>query len=40
MALNGLNLDQDRRYVGPDLDSNCLQRLSAKNRSRRFQVKS
>ena len=27
-ASNGLDLDQDRRCVGPDLDSNCLQRLS------------
>ena len=26
---NGLDPDQDRRFVGPDLDPNCLQRLSA-----------
>ena len=26
---NTLNPDQDRRYVGPDLGPNCLQRLSA-----------
>ena len=26
---NGLNPDQDPRKVGPDLDPNCLQRLSA-----------
>ena len=26
---NGLDLDQDRRSVGPDLDPNILQRLSA-----------
>ena len=26
---NSLNPDQDRHSVGPDLDSNCLQRLSA-----------
>ena len=26
---NGLYPDQDRHSVGPDLDSNCLQRLSA-----------
>ena len=26
---NGLNLDQDRRSVGPDLAPNCVQRLSA-----------
>ena len=25
---NGLNPDQDRHSVGPDLDPNCLQRLS------------
>ena len=24
---NGLDPDQDRKYVGPDLDPNCLQRL-------------
>ena len=26
---NGLDLDQDRRSVGPDLGPNCLQMLSA-----------
>ena len=26
---NGLDPDQDRRFVGPDLDPYCLQRLSA-----------
>ena len=26
---NGLDLDQDRRFVSPDLDQNRLQRLSA-----------
>ena len=30
---NGLDPDQDRRSVGPDLCSNCLQRLSADNTS-------
>ena len=25
---NGLDSDQDRHYVGPDLVQNCLQRLS------------
>ena len=29
---NGLDPDQDRRYVSPDLGSNCLQKLSAVNR--------
>ena len=28
---NSLNPDQDRQNVGPDLGSNCLQRLSADN---------
>ena len=27
---NGLHRDQDQCFVGPDLGSNCLQRLSAK----------
>ena len=31
---NGLDPDQDRHSVGPDLGSNCLQRLSADNKSR------
>ena len=26
---NSLDLDQARHFVGPDLDSNCLQRFSA-----------
>ena len=26
---NHMDPDQDRHYVGPDLDQNCLQRLSA-----------
>ena len=33
---NGLDTDQDRRFVnGTDLGSNCLQRLSADDKSRR-----
>ena len=32
---NGLGLDQDRHFVGPDLGPNCLQRLSADDESRR-----
>ena len=31
---NSLDPDQARHYVGPDLDPNCLQRLSADNESR------
>ena len=30
---NGLDRDQDQCSVGPDLDLNCLQRLSADNKS-------
>ena len=30
---NGLHLDQDQSSVGPDLSSNCLQRLSADDKS-------
>ena len=30
---NGLDPDQDRHYVGPDLDPNCLQRLSADDKN-------
>ena len=30
---NGLGSDKDRRSVGPDLGSNCLQRLSADDKS-------
>ena len=29
---NGLDPDQDRHSVGPDLGPNCLQRLSAENK--------
>ena len=32
---NGLDPDQDRRYVGPELGPNCLQKLSADDESRR-----
>ena len=31
----GLNPDYDRRSVGPDLGSNCVQRLSTDNKSHR-----
>ena len=31
---NGLDPDQDRRSVGPDLGPNCFQRLSADDKSR------
>ena len=30
---NGLDSDQDRQSVGPDLGPNCLQRLSADNKN-------
>ena len=30
---NGLDSDQDRQFVGPDLDPNCLQWLSADYKS-------
>ena len=30
---NSLDPDQDRHFVGPDLDLNCLQRLSAYDKS-------
>ena len=33
-ASNGLDPDQDRSSVGPDLGPNCLQRLSADDKSR------
>ena len=33
--LRSLDPDQARRFVGPDLDPNCLQRLSAVKTSRR-----
>ena len=29
---NGLNPDQDRHFVSPDLGPNCLQRLSANHK--------
>ena len=29
MGPNGLDPDQDRHFVGPDLGPNCLERLSA-----------
>ena len=32
---NGLDPDQARRFVGPDLGPNCLQRLSADDTSRK-----
>ena len=32
---NMLDPDQDRQNVGPDLDPNCLQRLSADDKSYR-----
>ena len=31
---NSLDPDQERHFVGPDLGPNCLQRLSADNKSR------
>ena len=34
---NGLDPDQDRRSVGPDMGSNCSQRLSADDKIRRQQ---
>ena len=36
---NSLDPDQDRHFVGPDLDPNCLQRLSADDKSRHQQGK-
>ena len=30
---NGLDPDQDGAFFGPDLDPNCLQRLSADNKT-------
>ena len=32
---NGLNPDQDLRFIGPDLGPNCLQKLSADDKNRR-----
>ena len=37
---NSLDPDQDQHFVGPDLGPNCLQRLSADDKSRRQQGKS
>ena len=37
---NGLDPDQDRHFVGPDLGTNCLQRLSADGESHCEQGKS
>ena len=37
---SSLDSDQDRQNVGPDLGPNCLQRLSADNKSRGLQEKS
>ena len=34
---NNLDPDQDRHFVGPDLGLNCLQRLSAANKSKGYQ---
>ena len=35
---NGFDPDQDCRSVGPDLGPNCLQKISADDKSRRFNV--
>ena len=37
---NSSDPDQDRRFVGPDLSPNCLQRLSTDDKIRRYQEKS
>ena len=37
--VNSLDPDQDRHCVRPDLGSNCLQRLSADNKSRCLQLR-
>ena len=34
IVLNGLDTDQDRHYVGPDLGPNCLQRLITYSKGR------
>ena len=39
-VLNGLDPDQNRWFVGTDLDSNYLQRLAADDKSRSLQGKS
>ena len=36
---NGLDPDQARHFVGPDLSPNCLQRLSADDKSRHWREK-
>ena len=36
---NGLDPDQDRHSVGPDLGPNCLQRSSADDKIRHWQTK-
>ena len=36
---NGLDLDQDQHFVGPDLGPNYLQRLLADGKSYHFQTK-
>ena len=38
-VLNGLDPDQERHSVGPDLGPNCLQRLSADDKSHSKQEK-
>ena len=35
-VLNRLDPDQDRQNVGPELDPNCLQRLSTDYKSRHY----
>ena len=37
---NSLDLDQTRHFIGPDLGPNCLQRLSADNKSCPWRAKS
>ena len=36
---NGLDPNQARHFVGPDLGPKCMQRLSADDKSRRYQEK-
>ena len=38
-GVNGLDPDQDRQTVGPDLSPNCLQRFSADDKSHRWHGK-
>ena len=40
MVSNGLDPDQDGHFISPDMGSNCLQRLSADDKSRPQQGKS